>query len=98
MSRKYKKLCTTLNYIEIFYFQLLQLLDVFKFSASAYLLGISIGVTSSAIGLNIFAIAAGIKKYKSLIKKKKTKHDKIALYQQRRSLSFHGFNRFKYQS
>ena len=36
-------------------------------------------MTSSAIGLKIYAITAGIKKYKSIIKKKKKKHDKIAL-------------------
>ena len=34
---------------------------------------------NSAIGLRIFAIPAGIKKYKSIIKKKKTKHDKRVL-------------------
>ena len=33
--------------------------------------GIPTGITSSAIGLKICAIAAGIKKYKSIIKKKK---------------------------
>ena len=33
----------------------------------------------SAIGLKICAIHAGIKKYKSIIKKKKKKHDKIVL-------------------
>ena len=43
------------------------------------MLGIPIGITSSAIGLKICAIAAGIKKYKSIIKKKKKKHDKIVL-------------------
>ena len=36
-------------------------------------------VTNSAIGLKVFAITAGIKKYKSIIKKKKKKHDKIVL-------------------
>ena len=41
------------------------------------MLGIPIGITNSAIGLKICAIAAGIKKYKSIIKKKKKKHDKI---------------------
>ena len=34
---------------------------------------------SSPIGLKICAIIAGIKKYKSVIKKKKKKHDKIVL-------------------
>ena len=43
------------------------------------MLGIPIGITSSAIGLKICAITAGIKKYKSIIKKKKKKHDKIVL-------------------
>ena len=36
-----------------------------------FLLGIVIGITSSAIGLKICTIVAGIKKYKSIIKKKK---------------------------
>ena len=35
--------------------------------------------TSSAIGLNICAITAEIKKYKSQIKKKKRRHDKRVL-------------------
>ena len=34
---------------------------------------------SSAIGLKIHTIAAGIKSYKSTIKKKKRKHDKLVL-------------------
>ena len=38
------------------------------------MIGIPLGITSSAIGLKI---CAGIKKYKSIIKKKKKKHDKI---------------------
>ena len=41
------------------------------------MLGIPIGNMSSAIGLKICEIAAGIKKYESIIKKKK--HDKIVL-------------------
>ena len=43
------------------------------------MLGIPIGITSSAIGLIICAINDGIKKYKSIIKKKKKKHDKIVI-------------------
>ena len=34
-------------------------------------------ITSSAIGLKICIVTAGIKKYKSIIQKKKKKHDKI---------------------
>ena len=40
---------------------------------------IPIGITSSAIELTIFAITAGIKNSKSIIKKKKKKHDKAVL-------------------
>ena len=43
------------------------------------MLGILIGIKSSPIGLKICAIAAGIKKYKSTIKKKRKKLDKIVL-------------------
>ena len=44
------------------------------------LAGIPVGITSSAVGLKICAIAAIIKKYKSIIKKKKKKkHDQIVL-------------------
>ena len=46
-------------------------------SAFVSLVSILIGITSSAIGLKICIITAGIKKYKSVIKKKKKKHDKI---------------------
>ena len=37
------------------------------------------GITSSAIRLKTCAITPGIKKYKSMINKKKKKHDKIVL-------------------
>ena len=48
-------------------------------SAFAFLIGIPIGIKSSAIRLKICTITAGIKKYKSAMKKKKKKHDKIVL-------------------
>ena len=50
-------------------------------SAFASLVDILIGITSSAIGLTICPITAGIKKYKSIIKKKKKekKHDQVVL-------------------
>ena len=49
----------------------------FSIPAFASLVGIPIGITSSAIELKICSITAGIKNYKTTIKKKK--HDKIAL-------------------
>ena len=45
----------------------------------ATFIGIPIRITSSAIGLKICAITAGIKRYKSIVKKKKMKHNKIVL-------------------
>ena len=79
MSKKHKKVCTTLNYIEHFLILASTITGCISISAFASLLGIPIGITSSAIGLKICAITAGIKKYKSIIKKKKKKHDKIVL-------------------
>ena len=79
MSRKHKKVCTTLNYIEHFLILASTITGCISISAFASLIGIPIGITSSAIGLKICAITAGIKKYKSIIKKKKKKHDKIVL-------------------
>ena len=38
-----------------------------------------IRITGSAVGIKICAITARIKKYNSIIKKKKKKHDKIVL-------------------
>ena len=43
------------------------------------MLGVPVGITSSEIGLKIYAITAGIKKYKSIIKKKKKKDDRVVL-------------------
>ena len=44
-------------------------------SAVGLLVCFPVGITSSSVGMKICAIIAGIKKYKSIIKKKK-KHDK----------------------
>ena len=60
MSKKHKNVFTVLNYIEHFFI----------------LVSTITGFTSSAIGLKICAITAEIKNYKSIIKKKKKKHDK----------------------
>ena len=76
MSKKHKKICTTVIYFEHF---LILAYWIVSISPFASLIGIPIGITSSAIGLKICAITAGIKKYKSIIKKKKKKHDKIVL-------------------
>ena len=66
-----------INYIEHFLILASTVNGCFSISAFASLLGIPKGIMSSAIGLKVCAITAGIKKYKSIIKKKKKKHDKI---------------------
>ena len=85
MSKKHKKVCTTLNYIEHFLILASTITGCISISAFASLLGIPIGNMSSAIGLKICEIAAGIKKYESIIKKKK--HDKIVLLAKSKSNS-----------
>ena len=79
MSRKHKKVCTILNYIEHFLLLASTITGCISISAFASLPGIPRRITSSTIGLKIFAIAAKIKKYKSIIKKKKKKYDKMWL-------------------
>ena len=61
-------------------FQFQQVLVAFKCFALASLDCVPVGITNSAVGLNIFAIVAGIKKYDSILKeKKKKKYDKVVL-------------------
>ena len=71
MSKKHKKVCTTLNYIEHFLILCCAITGCVSICAFASLVGIPIGITSSAIGLKIYAITAAMKKYKSIIKKRK---------------------------
>ena len=58
-----KKTCTTLNYIEYFLILAITITGYVSISFFASLVGISIGITSSAIGLKICAITAGNKSY-----------------------------------
>ena len=74
MSKRHEKVCRTVNYIEHFLILASTITEYISISAFASLLDIPIGITCSAIGLKICAIAAGIKNYKSIIKKKKKKY------------------------
>ena len=77
MGKKHKKVCRVLNYS----FLLILVSTVsgcVSISAFVFLVGIPIGITSSAVGIKICAITAGIKKHKSMFKKKKEKHNKIS--------------------
>ena len=79
MSEKYKKTCKYLNYVQ----SLLILVSTGSVCVSISALGslvcVLLGITSSIVGIKICAITAEIKKYKSIIKKKKKIHDKIVL-------------------
>ena len=70
MSKKQKQVCRVLNYIEYLIILVSTVTGYVSISAFASLVGIAIGITTSVTGLKIFAIAAGIKKYKSIIKKR----------------------------
>ena len=73
------KVCTTLNYIEHFLTLVFAVAVCVSISTFASLVDIFKGIMSSTIGLNICAIIARIKKYKSIIKKMKKKHDEMGL-------------------
>ena len=79
MSKKHKKVCRVLIYIEHLLILISTVTGCVSISAFASLVGISVRITSSAIGLKICVITAGFKKYKSIIRKKKKKYDKILL-------------------
>ena len=67
ISKKHKKVCKVLNYIEY----LLILIYTGTRCVSISAIPSLVGITSSAVGIKIYVITAGIKKYKSLIKKRK---------------------------
>ena len=67
MSRKHKKVCSTLNYIEQFLILASTITGCISVVDFASLIGILLGITSSAIELKICTITVGIKKYKSII-------------------------------
>ena len=71
MRTKHKKVCAALNYIEHFLILAPKTTVCTSIFAFASLIGIPKGIASSAIGLKICVITAGIKKYKSIIKKRK---------------------------
>ena len=79
MSKKDKKVYRVLNYIDHSLIVISTITGCVSISAFAPLIGIPIGIMSSATGLKICVITAGIKKYKSIITKKNKKHDKLVL-------------------
>ena len=79
MSEKYNTTCKCLNYVKNFLFLSSTITGCVLISAFASLVDISVGITSSSVRTNICVKISGIKRYKSIIKKKKKKHDIIVL-------------------
>ena len=78
MSEKYKKTCKYLNYVKHLLFLPSTVTGCIHFFSSASL--IFVGIKSSVKGIKVCRITAGIKKYKLIIQKQKTKkHDIIEL-------------------
>ena len=70
-SKKHKKVCTTLNYIQSLLILASAITRCISISAFTSLFSGSIRITSSVIGLQICPITTRIKHYKSIIKKRK---------------------------
>ena len=66
-----------MNYIEHFLILISTVTGCVLISAFASLVAITIGITSYSIRSKICKITVEIKEYKSIIKKKKKKHDEI---------------------
>ena len=79
-SKKHEKVCAVLTYFEhlvILHYAVTGCLSIYALAA---LVETPIEIMSSAVAIKICTITTGIKKYQSVIKKKKEKkHDKIVL-------------------
>ena len=79
MSKKHKIVCKALNYFEQFLICNSTVRGSNSISAFALLIEARIGITSFALILKVGGITAGIRKYKSVINKKRKQHDHIVL-------------------
>ena len=79
MSKKNKKVCKTLNYVNYLLTLASTVTGCISIFPFASLVGIPIGITSSAATITRCVITVGIKTHKSIIKKKRRNHDKIVL-------------------
>ena len=77
MCEKYKKTYKYLNYVENVLILVSTVNGCVLIFAFPSLVCVPVGTTSSRAGMKICTITAGIKKYKSIIKKKKKKYEKI---------------------
>ena len=73
ISKKYKKVCKILNDTENLLILASTVTGYVSISALASLVGVPAGIASTGITIKMSVIIAGIKKYKSITKKKKKK-------------------------
>ena len=76
ISKKHKKTCKNLTCVEYFLILTVAITECVSISVFILLVGIPVGIISSAVGLKICATTVGIKRYKSISKKKRKKYDK----------------------
>ena len=76
ISKKHKKTCKNLICVEYFLILTVAITECISISVFILLVGIPVGIISSAVGLKICATTVGIKRYKSISKKKRKKYDK----------------------
>ena len=79
MREKHKKGCKALNCLKHFLTFISSVSVCVSNSAFISLVAVPVGITSSLVGIKIFAMTAAIKKFKSIMKKKEKKHDEILL-------------------
>ena len=79
ISEKYKKICTYLNPVEHLVILASPVTCCVSHSTFASFVCVHVGLTSCAVRTKICLITAGIKRYNTIINKKKKKHDKIVL-------------------
>ena len=71
ISEKYQKTCKYSNYAEHVLILVLTITGCVSISAFASLVCVPVGITSSAVGIKICAITAGIKRYSQLWRKRR---------------------------
>ena len=71
MNKMHKKVCKTLNCIGHLFILVSTITRCVSISAFPTLAGISLGILGSPIGLKVCVMIAAIKKYVSIIKKRK---------------------------
>ena len=69
MSKKYKKTCTYLNYVEQLLISVSTVIGCVSISGIALLVCVPVDITSSAVGIKIWGISAESRKRRKSMKK-----------------------------